>query len=83
VNYLRAYTFLVAPIGLAAKMILSVLRLGWVDAAVGTFDFGVIVVVACFTGISFVLADKTGGIHLADLAVAMVGHQKESASVVQ
>src|SRR5947207_3504097 len=58
--------------GLAAKMILSVHRLGWVDAAVGTFDVSVIVVIACFAGISLVLADKTGGIHLADLAVAMV-----------
>src|SRR6266436_5856668 len=58
--------------GLAAKMILSVHRLGWVDAAVGTFDVSAIVVVACFAGISLVLADKTGGIHLADLAVAMV-----------
>jgi len=58
--------------GLAAKMILSVHRLGWVDAAVGTFDVSAIVVVACFAGISLVLPDKTGGIHLADLAVAMV-----------
>src|SRR5260221_9816588 len=58
--------------GLAAKMILSVHRLGWVDAAVGTFDVSVIVVIACFTGISLVRADKTGGIRLVDLAVAMV-----------
>ena len=58
--------------GLAAKMILSVHRLGWVDAAVGTFDVSVIVVIACFTGISLVQADKTGGIRLVDLAVAMV-----------
>ncbi len=58
--------------GLAAKMILSVHRLGWVDAAVGTFDVSAIVVVACFAGISLVMADKTGGIHVADLAVAMV-----------
>ena len=58
--------------GLAAKMILSVHRFGWVDAAVGTFDVSVIVVVACFTGISLVLADKSGGMDLADLAVAMV-----------
>jgi exosortase/archaeosortase family protein len=53
-------------------MILSVHRLGWVDAAVGTFDVSAIVVVACFTGISLVLADKTGSVRLADLAVAMV-----------
>src|ERR1700730_10141999 len=58
--------------GLAAKMIQSVHRLGWLDAAVGTFDVSVIVVVACFTGISLVLADKSGGMDLADLAVAMV-----------
>src|SRR6266851_4454598 len=58
--------------GLAAKMILSVHRLGWLDAAVGTFDVSAIVVVACFTGISLVLADKTVGIYSADLAVAMV-----------
>jgi len=58
--------------GLAAKMILSVHRLGWADAAVGTFDISAIVVVACVTGISLVLADKTGGVRLADLAVAMV-----------
>jgi|ERR1700687_5151673 len=58
--------------GLAAKMILSVHRLGWLDAAVGTFDVSVIVVVACFIGISLVLADKTGDIHLEDLALAMV-----------
>jgi hypothetical protein len=58
--------------GLAAKMILSVGRLGWADAAVGTFDISAIVVVACVTGISLILADKTGGVHLADLAVAMV-----------
>jgi hypothetical protein len=57
--------------GLAAKMILSVHRLGWADAAVGTFDISAIVVVACVTGISLVLADKTGGVRLADLAVAM------------
>jgi hypothetical protein len=58
--------------GLAAKMILSVHRLGWADAAVGTFDVSAIVVVACFTGISLILADKTDGLDLADLAVAMV-----------
>jgi hypothetical protein len=58
--------------GLAAKMILSVHRLGWADAAVGTFDISAIVVVACVTGISLLLADKTGGVRLADLAVAMV-----------
>ena len=58
--------------GLAAKMIQSVHRLGWVEAAVGTFDVSVIVVVACFTGISLVLADNSGGMDLADLAVAMV-----------
>jgi hypothetical protein len=57
--------------GLAAKMILSIHRLGWADAAVGTFNVSAIVVVACFTGISLVLADKTGGVRLADLAVAM------------
>jgi exosortase/archaeosortase family protein len=57
--------------GLAAKMILSVRRLGWVDAAVGTFDVSVIVLFACYIGISLVPADKRG-IHLADLAVAMV-----------
>jgi hypothetical protein len=58
--------------GLAAKVIQSVHRLGWMDAAVGTFDVSVIVVVACFAGISLVLADKTDGIRLADLAVVTV-----------
>ena len=58
--------------GLAAKMILSIHRLGWMDAAVGTFDVSVIVVVACLTGISLVLRDRTSGIDSADLAVAMV-----------
>src|ERR1700681_3169074 len=58
--------------GLAAKMIVSVHRLGWADAAVGTVDVSAIVVGACFTGISLVLADKTGGVDLADLAIAMV-----------
>lgn len=58
--------------GLAARVILSVHRLGWLDAALGTFDVSVIVVLACFTGLSLILADKTGGIQLADLAVATV-----------
>src|ERR1700681_3505786 len=58
--------------GLAAKMILSIHRLRWADAAIGTFDISAIVVVACVTGISLILADKIGGVDLADLAVAMV-----------
>src|SRR5512147_1928120 len=57
--------------GLAARMILSVQRHGWADAAVGTFDISAIVVVACLTGVSMVLADKNGDMGSADLAVAM------------
>ena len=52
---------LAAKMILSVQMILSVHRLGW-DAAVGTFDISAIVVVACVTGLSLVLADKTGGI---------------------
>ncbi|WP_024513188.1 hypothetical protein [Bradyrhizobium sp. ARR65] len=58
--------------GLAAKMIASVHLSGWVDAAVGSFDISAIVLVACFTGVSLVLVDKTGIIRAADLAVVIV-----------
>ena len=56
--------------GLFAKAMLSVHRLGWIDAVFGTFDISVVVLVACFIGLSFVSADNTGALNLVDLAVA-------------
>lgn len=57
--------------GIAAKVILSVHRLGWIDAAASTFDISVAVIVACLIGTSLVLADKSC-VQRADLAVALV-----------
>lgn len=56
--------------GLFAKAMLSVHRLGWSDAVFGTFDISVVVLVACFIGLSFVLSDNTGALNLVDVAVA-------------
>lgn len=57
--------------GLGAKMILSVRRLGWMDAAAGTFDVSVIEIIACVVGISLILPDKTG-VRRTDLVVALI-----------
>jgi hypothetical protein len=57
--------------GLSAKIILSVHRHGWVDAAADTFDISVIVIVACVAGISLVWADRSEAT-LADVVVALV-----------
>jgi hypothetical protein len=58
--------------GLASKMIQSVHRVGWADAAMGTFDVSVIVWVACFIGISLISSKHEGEIRSADLAVAFI-----------
>jgi hypothetical protein len=58
--------------GLAGKVFQSVNRLGWADAAIGTFDISVIVLVGCFAGVSLFLADNVGEIHLADISVGMI-----------
>jgi hypothetical protein len=58
--------------GLASRMIQSVHRVGWADAAVGTFDISVIVLVACFIGISLVSSEHEGETRIADLAVAVI-----------
>lgn len=57
--------------GLAAKMIMSVHRLGWIEAAASTFDVSVIEVIACVVGISLIVPDKTG-VHRTDLVVALI-----------
>jgi hypothetical protein len=57
--------------GLAAKMIFSVHKDGWMDAAVGTFGISAIVILACVAGISVVWPDKSPT-NLADLTVALV-----------
>lgn len=58
--------------GLAGKAIQSVNQLGWVDAALGTFDISVIVLASCFAGISVILRDKVGKIRSADIAIGGV-----------
>jgi hypothetical protein len=58
--------------GLAGKMILSIHRLGWADAALGTFDISAIVMLACFLGISLVLVDNLGEISSANVVVGAV-----------
>lgn len=58
--------------GLAARAIQSIHRLGWMDAAVSAFDLSVIVLAACFAGLSLVLTDRSGAVRSADLAVAAV-----------
>lgn len=56
--------------GLFGRAIQSVHRLGWMDATVSTFDISVIVLGACFAGLSLLLSDRTGNVRPADLAVA-------------
>jgi hypothetical protein len=58
--------------GLVSRMIQSVHRVGWADAAVGTFDVSVIVLVACFIGISLVSPEHEDETRIADLAVAFI-----------
>lgn len=56
--------------GLFGRAIQSVHRLGWMDAAASTFDISVIVLGACFAGLSLLSSDRTGNVRSADLAVA-------------
>ena len=44
--------------GLAARVIHTIDVHGWADAIFNTFDISVIVLAACFLGISFILHDQ-------------------------
>jgi hypothetical protein len=69
-NELYAALFILACAnGIGARVIMAVNRLGWRDALSGTFDISVIVWVACFVGVAFVLRDKADVIRSSDIAV--------------
>jgi hypothetical protein len=55
--------------GIGARVIEAVNRLGWRDALNGTFGISVIVWVACFVGLRFLLRGKADVIHPSDVAV--------------
>lgn len=58
--------------GLVARAIQSVNVHGWYDAAVGTFDISIIVLVACFAGLSLMLTDRTGELRTTDLVLSSI-----------
>jgi exosortase/archaeosortase family protein len=58
--------------GLAAQMGQSVHQLGFAGAIFDTFSISVIVLVACFAGVSLILHDKMDEMRFADVAVGAV-----------
>jgi exosortase/archaeosortase family protein len=58
--------------GLAARMGQSVDQLGWVGALFGTFNISIIVLVACFIGVSLIFSDGTNEINSADVYISGV-----------
>jgi uncharacterized membrane protein YjfL (UPF0719 family) len=58
--------------GLAAQMRQSVNQLGWAGAVFDTFSISVIVLVACFSGVSLIFRDRMDEIRSADVAVGAV-----------
>jgi hypothetical protein len=58
--------------GLAIRMARSVSDHGWLEATFGTYDVSLIVLAACFAGVSLVLRGGDDTIRYADLAVAAV-----------
>lgn len=56
--------------GLVARAVQSVRGHGWFDAAVGTFDVSIIVLVACFAGLSLILVNRAGEVRTADLVLS-------------
>jgi hypothetical protein len=55
--------------GLASRVVQSVNGLGWRDALTNSFDISAIIWIACISGISLVLRDRTTGIGLRELAL--------------
>ena len=55
--------------GLASRVVQSVNRLGWQDALTNSFDISAIIWIACISGVSLVLRDRTTGIGLRELAL--------------
>lgn len=58
--------------GLAARIGQSVDEHGWLGAVLNTFNISIIVLFACFAGVSFILRDRTDEIRSADTAVSVV-----------
>jgi hypothetical protein len=58
--------------GLAARMGQSVDQHGWLGAFFGTFNISVIVLVACFAGVSLIFRDRMDEIRSADIGVGAV-----------
>jgi exosortase/archaeosortase family protein len=58
--------------GLAERAIYMTYVYGWAQALFNTFDISIIVLAACFVGISFVLDDQSCEISSADIAVSAV-----------
>jgi hypothetical protein len=57
--------------GLASRVIQSVNRLGWEDALTNTFEISAIVWIACISGVSLVIHDRTTGIGFRELALGV------------
>ena len=58
--------------GLAVRMVWSIREHGMLDATLGTFDISLILLAACFAGVSFISRDKCDAIRPADVAVSVV-----------
>jgi hypothetical protein len=58
--------------GLAARIGQSVDEHGWLGAVFNTFNISIIVLFACFAGVSLILRDRRGEIQSADTAVSAV-----------
>ena len=58
--------------GLAIRMVRSIAEHGWLEATFGTYDVSLIVLAACFAGVSLILRDRSDEMRRADLAVAVV-----------
>jgi hypothetical protein len=57
--------------GLAAHVINSIAHDGWAEALLSTFGTSVIVWIACYVGIAFMLRDRSDSIQRSDLALGL------------
>jgi hypothetical protein len=56
--------------GLMARIMQSIHTRGWFDAAVAMFDISIIVLAACFVGVSLVFVDRGGEVQKTDLILS-------------
>jgi hypothetical protein len=64
--------FIACANGLTARAVQSIHSHGWFDAAIGMFDVSIIVLVACFVGVSSTLVDRAGEVQKADLVLSAI-----------